>query len=255
MCTGPHAFQHLFGLDSGEDVGEIKLRCIVWECQISDLDFADDAVIFAETSDILLGALEVLNEESEPLGLRVSWVKTKIQAFNDILDAAVLSMPVCGEDVEVVERFTYLGSDIHVSAGCESEVNSHLGRAWGVMDSLDHGVWRCRYLRGRTKVRVLRSLVLQVLLYGCETWTLTRDLRGRLNSSGTRSLRRIPGHHWSDFLSNEWLLRETQMRFVTCIVREHQLRLYGHVARFPDTDPAYQILSARGPREWRRSMG
>ncbi len=40
--------------------------------KISDLDFADDAVIFAETLDILLGALEVLNEESEPLGLRVS---------------------------------------------------------------------------------------------------------------------------------------------------------------------------------------
>ena len=72
--------------------------------KISDLDFADDAAIFAEILDIFLGALGVLNEESEPLGLRVSWVKTKIQAFNDILDAAVLSVPVCGEDVEVVER-------------------------------------------------------------------------------------------------------------------------------------------------------
>ena len=73
---------------------------------MSDLDFADDAV-FAETLDILLGALEVLNEESEPLRLWVSWVKTKIQAFNDILDAAILSVPVCGEDVEVTERFTW----------------------------------------------------------------------------------------------------------------------------------------------------
>ena len=62
--------------------------------------------------DILLGVLEVLNEKSEPLGLRVSSVKTKIQAFNDIL-----SVPVCGEDVEVTKSFTYLGSDIHVSAG------------------------------------------------------------------------------------------------------------------------------------------
>ena len=128
--------------------------------KISDLDFADDAVIFAETLDILLGALEVLNEESELLGLRVSWVKTKIQAFNDILDATVLSVPVCGEDVEVMERFTYLGSDIHVSVGCESDVSRRLGRAWGVMDSLDNGVWRCRYLCEKTKVRVFRSLVL-----------------------------------------------------------------------------------------------
>ena len=83
-----------------------------------------------------------------------------MQAFNDFLDAAVLSVPVSGEDVEVVERFTYLGSDIHVSAGCESEFNRRLGRAWGVMDSLDHGAWCCRYLCRRTKVRVFRSLVL-----------------------------------------------------------------------------------------------
>ena len=95
--------------------------------KISDVDFADDAVIFAETLDILLGALKVLNEESESLGLLVSWVKTKIQAFNDILDADILSVPVCGEDVEVTERFTFLGSDIHVSAGYEPEVNRYLG--------------------------------------------------------------------------------------------------------------------------------
>ena len=154
-----------------------------------------------------------------------------------------------------MERFTYLGSDIHVSAGCESEVNRRLGQAWGVMDSLDNGVWCCRYLCGRTKVRVFRSLVLPVLLYGCETWTLNKDLRWRLNSFGTRSLRRILGYHWSDFVSNECLLRETQIRFVTCIVRERQLLLYGHVAHFPDADPAHQILSARESREWRRPKG
>ena len=45
------------------------------------------------------------------------------------------------------------------------------------------------------------------------------------------------------------------MRFVTYIVREHQLWLYGHVARFPDADPAQQILLARESREWRKPMG
>ena len=111
--------------------------------KISDLDLADDVVIFAKTQHIILGAFEVLNEELDALGLRVSLVKTKIQDFNDILDAAILSVPGCGEDVEVTERFTSLGSDVYVSAGCESEVNRRLGRTWGVMDSLDNGVWRC----------------------------------------------------------------------------------------------------------------
>ena len=96
----------------------------------------------------------------------------------------------------------------------------------------------------------LQVLVLPVLLYGCETWTLTMDLRWRLHYFGARSLRRILGDRWSDFVSNEQLLRETQMRFVTCMVRERQLQLYGHVAHFPDADPAQQILSARESLEW-----
>ena len=133
----------LVGSSCGASIGNVT---------ISDLDFADDAVIFAETPDILLGALKVLNEESEQLGLWISLVKTEIQAFNDIVDTAILSVPVCGEDVEVTEGFTYPGSDNHVSTGCEEEVNRRLGRACGVMDSLYHGVWRCCYLCWRTKV-------------------------------------------------------------------------------------------------------
>ena len=97
--------------------------------------------------------------------------------------------------------------------------------------------------------------MLPVLLYGCETWTLTMDLRRRHNSFGTRSLRRTLGYHWSDFVSNERLLRETQTRFVTCIVRERQLWLYGHLACFPDTDPDHQIFSVRESPEWRRLIG
>ena len=93
------------------------------------------------------------------------------------------------------------------------------------------------------------------MLYGCETWNLTRDLSGRLNSFLPGLFGESLGYHWSDLVSNEQLLRETQMRFVTCIVCERQLRLYGHVACFPGADPAHQILSVREPHEWRRPMG
>ena len=69
--------------------------------RITDLDFADDAVIFAETTVVLAGALDLLSVEAEPLGLRVSWIKTKVQAFGDILDATVELIPPNGENVEV----------------------------------------------------------------------------------------------------------------------------------------------------------
>ena len=62
--------------------------------RITDLHFADDADIFAETRGVLAKALDSLSEEAEPLGLRVSRIKTQVQAFGDILDATVESIPV-----------------------------------------------------------------------------------------------------------------------------------------------------------------
>ena len=224
--------------------------------RITDLDFADDAVIFAETLDALAGTLRELDKDAGTLGLQVSWIKTKIQAFGDLLDEAVQTVTIDdGIDVDIVDRFTYLGSDIHVSMGSEPEVIRRLGRACGAMNSLDKGVWRSRYLCKRTKLRVFKALVLPVLLYGCETWTLTRSLRSRLNAFGTRSLRRILGYRWNDFVSNQRLLEETRMRWITCIIRERQLRLFGHVARFPESNPAYRILFEDHPEGWRRPRG
>ena len=118
MCTVPKLFSAcmdwiLLRMSERSSCGDSFVNV-----NISDLDFADNSVIFVEMLDILMGALEVPKEESELLGFRVSWVKTKITSFTDILDAAILSVPVSGDDVEVMERLTYLSSDIHVSA-CE----------------------------------------------------------------------------------------------------------------------------------------
>ena len=48
---------------------------------------------------------------------------------NDIFGAAILSVPVCGEDVEVTDRFSSLGSDIHVSAGKETKQSGNIRQA------------------------------------------------------------------------------------------------------------------------------
>ncbi|XP_045124033.1 uncharacterized protein LOC123511990 [Portunus trituberculatus] len=101
--------------------------------------------------------LEALHEEAKPLGLQVSWPKTKVR--ND-----------GGSSQEVVQR---------------------IGLAHGVIDSLSTSIWRYRYLCRRTKIQIFKSVVIPVLLYGCETWTLNTDLRRRINVFGNRCLRRI----------------------------------------------------------------
>ena len=171
------------------------------------------------------------------------------------MDNAVQSIRVCGEDIEVTPSFTYLGSAVHNSGGSNQEVQRRLGIAYGVMDSIDASIWRCRYLSRKTKLRIFKSLVLPVLLYACETWRLNKDLERRLDSFGTKCLRRIMGYRWYDYVTNERLLRETESRHITCIVRQRQLQFYGHVARFKDVDPAHRVISERDPPEWRRPRG
>ena len=97
--------------------------------------------------------------------------------------------------------------------------------------------------------------MIPVLLYGFETWTLNADLKRRIDAFGSKSLRRIMGYRWDDFVSNERLYRETDSRPITGIVLQRQLRLYGHVARYPVTDPSSRVVTARDNPEWRRRRG
>ena len=63
----------------------------VGKTKITNLVFADDAVIFAESLEVLMMVLEALHEETKPLGLQVSWPKTKVQVFGGLLDKTVYS--------------------------------------------------------------------------------------------------------------------------------------------------------------------
>ena len=92
-----------------------------------------------------------------------------------------------------------------------------------VMDSLNTSIWCCQYLCRQMKIWIFKLLVIPVLLYGCETWTLNTDLKRRKNVFGTLGLRRIMGYRWYDFVSNQPLFRETDSRLITSM-------LYGHVA-------------------------
>ena len=225
------------------------------EERFTDLDFADDAVIFAETMGELTGFLDALAGESEGLGLRVSWVKTKIQQFLHTVDELCSEANCRGEVVEIVPVFSYLGSKISCDGSVTVEIERRLGLAWGAMSSLGDNVWGSRYLSRTTKVEVFKRLVLPVLLYGCETWTLTSTMRARLDSFGTKNLRRILGYRWYDMKPNWRLLEEASMENISTLILRRQLSMFGHVARLPTSDPVHRIISCPDPPAWKRRRG
>ncbi|MEL6725850.1 MAG: reverse transcriptase domain-containing protein, partial [Pseudomonadota bacterium] len=100
--------------------------------RFTDLDFADDAVIFAETESDLAAFLDALGQEAESLGLRISWAKTKIIRFaRDTVDRACSVAAGTGELVEVVDVFPYLGALVASDGTSQKEVDRRLGSGWG----------------------------------------------------------------------------------------------------------------------------
>ena len=167
-----------------------------------------------------------LSEESERLGLRISWMNPKIQQFIHAVDQAC-NVVSCGEkEVEVVSVFPYLGSQISDDSSIKVEIDHRMCLTWGAMSSLRDRIWCSKYLSQGTKTEVFKRLVLPILLYGCETWTLTAATRARLDAFGTKNLRRIFGYHWYDKVSNQRLLEEASLDNISTLV----LSRFGYVS-------------------------
>ena len=100
-------------------------------------------------------------------------------------------------DQRILRNFTYHSSEVHKDGGQSQEV-TRIALAHAVMDSLNTSNFRCRYLCRWTKIRIFKSLVIPVLLYGCKTLALKTALKRRIGVFGARCLRRIMGYRQYD---------------------------------------------------------
>ena len=91
-----------------------------------------------------------------------------------------------GENIEKVEDFVYLGSKIRAS---ESDIDARKAKAWAACHKLKQ-IWKSD-LRKAIKVRLFTALIESVLLYGSETWTMTKRLNKVLDGCYTRMLRMV----------------------------------------------------------------
>ena len=80
----------------------------------------------------------------------------------------ITSLEVDGETVETVSDFIFLGSKITADGDCSHEIKRHLFLGRKIMTSLD-SVLKSRDITLPTKVRLVKAMVFQVVMYGCES--------------------------------------------------------------------------------------
>ena len=129
----------------------------------SNLRYADDTTLMAESEEELKSLLMKVKEESKKVGLKLNIQKTRIMA-----SAPITSWQIDGETVEIVG-----GSKITADDDCSHEIIRCLFLGRKVMTNLD-SMLKSRDITLSTKVHLVKAMVFPVVMYGCESWTIKK---------------------------------------------------------------------------------
>ena len=130
----------------------------------------------AESEEELKNLLMKVKGESEKAGLKLSIQKTKIMESGPIT-----SQKIDGETVETVSDFIFLGSKIMADGDCSHEIKRCLLLGRKAMTNLD-SILKSRDMTLPTKVRLVKAMVFPVVMYGCESWTIKKAERRRIDA-------------------------------------------------------------------------
>ena len=213
---------------------------------ITDLDFADDISLLSDTVEKACKLLREVEQHCNRIGLGINAKKTKVMPIN----AEETTVGVTTKDgtvLEVVNDFIYLGAWI---ASTQHDIKVRRAKTWKALNSMDK-VWRSS-MNSDTKRRLFVSTVESVLLYGCETWTLTVADEKALDGLYTRLLRRALNVSWEEHVRNVDLYGNLPR--LSDKIRERRMKLAGHSVRHPELvasglvlwEPAHGSRSAGG---------
>ena len=172
ICQGCILSPYLFNLyaeyimwNAGLDDSQAGIK--IGRRNNNDLRNADDTILMAESKEELKSLLMKVKEESEKVVLKLNIQKKKILASGPIT-----SWQIGREKLETVSDFISSGSKINVDYSCSHEIKTFA--PWKkAMTNLD-SVLKSRAMTLPTKVHIVKAMVFPVVMYRCESWTITK---------------------------------------------------------------------------------
>ena len=212
------------GLEEAQAGIEIARR------NINDLRYADDTTHMAESEEELKSLLMKVKEESEKVGLKLNIQKIKIMASGPIT-----SRQIDGETVETVADFVFLGSKITADGDCSHEIKRHLLLGRKIMTNLD-SILKIRGITLSTKVHLVKAMVFPVVMYGCESWTIKKAERRRIDAFELWCWRRFLRVPWTARRSKQSILKEISPGCsLEGLMLKLKLQYFGHLMRRADS--------------------
>ena len=135
---------------------------------VTDVRFADDQGMVAETEKGLQKIMDSLNEIAQKYGMKINVKKTKVMVIFR-KGGGVVKITLNGERIEQVAKFCYLGAWITEDGRCDTEIRSRI--AFNRRNEL-----LTNNMSQSVKKKIVKAVVWSVFLYGSETWTVNSDM-------------------------------------------------------------------------------
>ena len=174
---------------------------------INKCRYADDTTLMVESKEQLKSLLMKVKEESEKVGLKLNIQKTKIMASGPIT-----SRQIHGKQWKQWQDFIFRGSKITADGDCSHEIKRCLFLGRKVTTNLD-SIIKSRDITLSTKVRLIKTMVFPVVMYGCESWTLKKSKCRRIDAFELWCWRRLLRVPWTARRSNQSILKEISPKY------------------------------------------
>jgi hypothetical protein len=201
--------------------------------------FADDADLIGRGTVAIKEMFVEMEKEAEPIGLNVSEDKTKYLTLDRKHGSRIgQNITIDEYNFEVVQSFKYLGSIVNVDNDIEEEVKTRLSQGNRCFYALKH-LFRNTLVSRNTKLRLYKTLIRPIVMYACETWSLTQKQEAYFNCFERRVLRSICGPineqgRWR-IRTNRELTEIFGEETILGAIKSARLRWAGHVARMDES--------------------
>ena len=160
-----------------------------------------------------------------------------------------------GETVETVTDFIFLGSKITADGDCSHEIKRHLFLGRKAMTKLN-SILKSRDITLPTKVCLVKVIVFPVVMYGCESWTIKKAERQRIDASELWCWRRLLRVPWNTRRSNQSILKEISPEYsLEELMLKLKLQYFGHLMQRTDLlEKTLMLGKIEGRRRGRKKM-
>ena len=151
---------------------------------IWNLKFVDDIDLIAGSNEEIQELIDQLSRNATRYGMEIS---SDIHA----------NINLYGEHLEEVDEICYLGATITKDGTCETDIRIRLALATSAIVRL-YTIWNSKQIQFMLKYNLYRTLVLSILTYGCETWTINAVMNKKIQAFENISHRKLLGIEYTE---------------------------------------------------------